>query len=88
MSKHVKPVYHVLKKDQVLYVPTGFVVAERSAATTMNYGARKSFFFSEASAVVDYTMCFEMNQKEGKNTEKSQEVLSRLKAAVADLKKS
>ncbi|CAE7038483.1 Tnr [Symbiodinium sp. CCMP2456] len=88
MSKHVKPMYHVLKKDQVLYVPTGFVVAERSAATTMNYGARKSFFFSEASAVVDYTMCCEMNQKEGKNTEKSQEVLSRLKAAVADLKKS
>ena len=71
----VKPYYHKLEKDQVLFVPMGYLLMERSGASTMNYGARKSFIMHEGHAIENYTACKSLQAKDGKNVEKMQQVL-------------
>ena len=79
--------FHALKKDEVMYLPTGHFVMERTLASPMIYGVRKSFFLSHVSASADYGFCLDLKGKDGGNLDKMHEVHSRLKAAVAELKK-
>ena len=88
LSKDIGLTCHTLSKEQVLYVPTGYMTVERSSSSPMIYGARKSFFLVDAkSAVVSlYALCVELSSKDGKNVDKMNEVLGCLKSATADLK--
>ncbi|OLP85976.1 Tenascin-R [Symbiodinium microadriaticum] len=82
LSKDIGLTYHTLSKEQVLYVPTGYMTVERSSSSPMIYGARKSFFLVDAkSAVVSlYALCVELSSKDGKNVDKMNEVLGCLKS--------
>ena len=80
--------FHALAKDEVMYIPTGHVVIERSHASPMIYGARKSFYLANAAASSEYALTVDLKAKDGNNIGRMNEVLSRLKSAVADVKKS
>ena len=71
----IKPYYHKLQKDEVLFVPMGYLLMERSGASTMLYGAWKSFIMHENNAEGNYIACKDLQAKDGKNVEKMQQVL-------------
>ncbi|CAE7864568.1 Tnr, partial [Symbiodinium necroappetens] len=85
----LKPTYHLLKKDEVLFTPVGHMVVEKTSASTMIYGARKSVLFKGIEAITEYAQCVALAQKDGKNTEKMVQVQDALKAATgSDQKQS
>ena len=85
----LKPTYHLLKKDEVLFTPVGHMVIEKTSASTMIYGARKSVLFKGIEAITEYAQCVALAQKDGKNTEKMVQVQDALKAATgSDQKQS
>ena len=86
-SKDLEVSFHTLVKDEMMYIPTGHLMVERSLASPMIYGVRKSFYLANAAASSEYALAVDMKAKDGSNTERMNEVLSRLKSAVADSSK-
>ena len=78
----VSPFHHKLQREEILYVPTGYVLAERTSEATMIYGARKSFIFAHDTALTAYTQCLSLMQGDGKSLEKMELVANTLKAAL------
>ncbi|CAE7334150.1 unnamed protein product [Symbiodinium pilosum] len=77
-SLGVKPFHHKLVREDIVYVPTGHVLLERTGASTMIYGARKSFIVAGESAIKNYGACVTLQEKEGKNVVKMKQVVEAL----------
>ena len=82
----MKPAYHKLQKDEMMYMPAGYIVAERTSTAPMIYGTRKSYFFAEAGAAANFAHCLHLSNADGKDVERMEQVHASLKAAVAALK--
>ena len=48
VSKGLKVFRHLAKPEELLYLPTGWLMSERSVTGPLIYGARKSFFLQTA----------------------------------------
>ena len=77
-----KPHYHKLVKDELLFVPTGYILMERTGSSTMIYGARKSFVIADGNALKNYGICKTLQEQDGKNVEKMAQVLGALQEHV------
>ena len=58
------------KAEEVLYIPTGWVVVERSKNGLLLYGVRKSFFFKGAAAADNYNIARQTLVDEGRNADR------------------
>lgn len=81
-SLGLKPFFHRLEKEEILYVPTGHLLVEKTGASSMIYGARKSFIVADSTAASNYAACKELLAKDGKDVEKMEKVHECLKAAL------
>ena len=64
-------IHHVEHKaEEVLYIPTGWVVVERSKNGLLLYGVRKSFFFKGAAAADNYNIARQTLVDEGRNADR------------------
>jgi hypothetical protein len=77
--------FHIaaLKKEQLLYIPTGWICLEKCGQETMIYGVRKSYFFRSAAAVANYTAAKQLLDGDGKGTEKMALILPLLAVGAA-----
>ena len=87
IAQTLKPSFHLLKKDQVMYIPVGYILAERTTAGPMIYGSRKSFIIADSQAHVEYSKVVELCSKDGKGIERMQQVQQALKSALDPAKK-
>ena len=85
LSPDFKPIFHVLKKDELMYTPMGWVIIERTSSGTMLYGVRISFMIAGPAATSEYGKCLELLTKQGANVERWNQVFECVKAAGAKL---
>jgi hypothetical protein len=69
-----------VEKDTLLYVPSGWMIAERSTSGPLVYGIRKSVFVQTADAVDQYASCIKLLGASGTSTDKMDKIQSLLKA--------
>ena len=75
------PVYAgVLAKEQVLYLPPAWLIAERCSVASgpLHYGIRKSVFVKSKDLVTNYAMAKELLSVDGSVVTKMEEVLELL----------
>eukprot|EP00913_Durusdinium_trenchii_P011745 g11031.t1 len=75
----LKPWFHNLKKEEIMFTPTGHMVIEKTGQASMIYGARKSFIIADKDAADNYTCCKDLMHKDGKDVERMDQVLQCLK---------
>ena len=77
--------FHIaaLKKEQMLYIPAGWICLEKCGQESMIYGVRKSYFFRSAAAVANYTAAMQLLDGDGKGTEKMGQILPLLAVGAA-----
>ena len=71
----------VLPKEQLLYIPAGWMVAERVTGGPLQYGVRKSMFFCSKSATSNYGTCKDLLEADKHNVQKMEDVFDILGAA-------
>lgn len=70
--------FAALKKEQILYIPAGWICLEKCGQESMNYGVRKSYFFRSAGAVTQYKAAKQLLDGDGKGTDKMGKILPML----------
>ena len=64
----------VLKADDVLYIPQGWVMCELFGAGILNYGVRKSFLVKTPRAETNYKLAISLLQRSGREPSKMEAV--------------
>lgn len=66
----MKAVHGVFGKDDVCYIPTGWLIAERVRSGPLVYGVRKSFFIHSTVTKSNYSLAVELLAASGSNVSK------------------
>jgi hypothetical protein len=71
VDKHKMPIYHaIFAKEELMYLPAGWVLMERCRSGPLVYGVRKSIFLQSPAAKDNYCFAKEMLAAAGTNTRK------------------
>lgn len=63
----------VCKADDVIYVPTGFILCEKSMSGGLLYGCRKSYLIKSETCMASYKVCSEVLEASGRNPDQNEE---------------
>jgi hypothetical protein len=64
-----------LQVNQMLWIPSGWIIAERAGAIQLHYGIRKSFFENTSQARLEIAAVVEASKAEGKAPVRMEQVL-------------
>ena len=81
-----KPHFVIQKPYEALYVPTGWLCAERSHTGTLLYGARKSKIAAAEASLRDYKEAIEVFKSSKKSISQVQEIHDQMKSGIAERK--
>ena len=85
-GKGAKIYFHLLKKEELIYVPVGWAVAEKARQCTVLYGVRKSVFFASTGVADSYKTAKDLLAASGASVSKMDAVLELLTAKAKDNK--
>ena len=83
-EKGLKMHYCSMKKDELLYLPTGWLVFERVKEGALTYGIRKSFFLKTESARANYVMSKQLLAKQGADIANMELISDQMKESGGD----
>ena len=65
-----------LKANQLLWIPTGWIIAERVGSMQLHYGVRKSYFANTPEARKELTRLISADKNDGKSAARLAQVLA------------
>eukprot|EP00435_Cladocopium_sp_Y103_P075887 s7_g68.t1 len=71
-------------QDDVIFVPPGMVLCEKSTSSVLLYGARKSYLLKDEAAMESYEKCIDMLEASGRDPSKMKSIVQLYKSAVQE----
>ena len=72
-------------QDDVIFVPPGMVLCEKSTSSVLLYGARKSYLLKDDAAMESYQKCIEMLEASGRNPSKMKSIVQLYKSLAVEV---
>jgi hypothetical protein len=72
-------------QDDVIFVPPGMVLCEKSTSSILLYGARKSYILKNDAAMESYQICIDMLQASGRDPSKMKSVVQLYKTSAENV---
>ena len=63
-----------LTQDDILFVPTGWIMAEQVNVTSLTYGVRKSFLLDTPAAKASYNTAVDLMKRSGRDASRMEEI--------------
>ena len=64
-----------ISQDDVIFVPPGMVLCEKSTSSVLLYGARKSYVLKNDAAMKSYEICIDMLEASGRDPSKMKSIV-------------
>ena len=82
-SKGAKVVYHKTSAEDMMYIPAGQILVEKSSEDSLIYGMRKSFLFNDPSGQQSFSKVVDLKKASGQSAAKMKQVLGLFSTSVA-----